>query len=121
MNGKLSFEAGAQIDGHVEGEIVAGEHLLIGESAHVTARIKANSVVVAGMVSGEIIATERIEIRASAKISGNLTAPRMIMHEGAMFEGHCAMKPEEPPAERKPIVRRSEEQIETRAVAQNRA
>ena len=68
---------------------------MIGHGALVTAKIKAASVVVAGTVSGEITATERIEIRPSAKISGNLTAPRIAMHEGAMFEGHCAMKPEE--------------------------
>jgi cytoskeletal protein CcmA (bactofilin family) len=119
INGKLSFEGPAQIDGQVEGEIVAGEHLVIGEGAHVTAKIKASSVVVAGMVSGEIVATERIEICASAKISGNLTAPRMVMHEGAMFEGHCAMKPEELGEERKPLVRRRQEQVEARPVAQS--
>src|SRR5215469_13353359 len=42
INGKLSFEGPVQIDGHIEGEIVAREDVLIGESAQVTARIKAN-------------------------------------------------------------------------------
>jgi cytoskeletal protein CcmA (bactofilin family) len=95
INGKLSFEGPGQIDGQIEGEIVAGDDLVIGQSALVTAKIKAASVVVAGTVSGEITATQRIEIRPSAKISGNLAAPRMVMHEGAVFDGHCAMKPEE--------------------------
>jgi len=118
INGKLSFEGPAQIDGQIEGEIVARDDLVIGQSALVTAKIKAASVVVAGTVSGEITASERIEIRPSAKISGNLAAPTMVMHEGAVFEGHCAMKPEERREERKPTVVRREELMEARAAAQ---
>ena len=89
INGKLSFEAPAQIDGHVEGEIVAGDHLVIGEGAQVTAKIKAGSVVVAGMVSGEIVATERIEMRASAKMTGNLAAPRLVERRSSRLQRSC--------------------------------
>jgi cytoskeletal protein CcmA (bactofilin family) len=118
INGKLSFEGPAQIDGQIEGDIVTGDDLVIGQSALVTAKIKAVSVVVAGTVSGEIAATQRIEIRPSAKISGNLTAPRVVMHEGAVFEGHCAMKPEDRRDGRKPTMVRSEGQVEARAAAE---
>jgi cytoskeletal protein CcmA (bactofilin family) len=118
INGKLSFEGPVQIDGQIEGEIVAGDHLVIGQGALVTAKIKAASVVVAGTISGEVTATQRIEIRPSAKISGNLAAPIVVMHEGAVFEGHCTMKPEERREERKPTIVRREEQMEARAAAQ---
>ena len=40
------------------------------------------------------IASQRIEIRPSAKVIGNLTAPVLVVHEGALFEGHCSMQPE---------------------------
>ena len=67
---------------------------MIGESAVITAQIKAASIIVAGKVSGDITATQRIEIRPSAKVIGNLTAPVLVVHEGALFEGHCSMQPE---------------------------
>jgi cytoskeletal protein CcmA (bactofilin family) len=121
INGQLTFEGPAQIDGQIEGEIVARSSLVIGHGALVKAKIKAASVVVAGTVSGEITATERIEIRPSARISGNLAAPRMAMHEGAIFEGRCAMKPEEGRKERKPTVVGSEEQMESRPAVQKSA
>jgi cytoskeletal protein CcmA (bactofilin family) len=92
ISGKLKFEGPAQIEGQVDGEISAKDSLMIGESAVVTAEIKASSIIVAGKLSGEIIASERIEIRPSARVSGNLTAPKLVVHEGAMFEGHCAMQ-----------------------------
>lgn len=94
INGKLSFETPAHIDGQVDGEISAKDSLTIGESAVVAAQIKADSVVVAGKVSGDIVAIHRIEIRPSAKVLGNITAPTLVINEGALFEGHCAMQPE---------------------------
>jgi len=104
ISGKLSFEGPIRIDGHVDGEISAKDSLTIGESAVVTAQIKAASIIVAGKVSGDIIAAQRIEIRPSAKVLGNLTAPVLVVHEGAMFEGHCSMQPEGARDERKVTV-----------------
>ena len=91
ISGKLSFETPARIDGQVDGEINAKDSLTIGESAVVAAQIKADSVIVAGKVSGDITAVHRIEIRPSAKVLGNITAPTLVINEGALFEGHCAM------------------------------
>ncbi|MGH7948272.1 MAG: bactofilin family protein, partial [Candidatus Binataceae bacterium] len=94
INGKISFDGPARIDGQVDGEINAKENLTIGETAVVTAQIKAASVTVAGKLSGDISASQRIEIRPSARVLGNLAAPVLVIHEGATFEGHCSMQPE---------------------------
>jgi cytoskeletal protein CcmA (bactofilin family) len=94
ISGKLSFEGATRIDGQVDGEIHAKESLTIGESAVVTAQIRAASIIVAGKVSGDLTATSRIEIRPSAKVIGNLNSPTLVVHEGATFEGHCSMSPE---------------------------
>ncbi|HEY2664473.1 MAG TPA: polymer-forming cytoskeletal protein [Candidatus Binataceae bacterium] len=93
ISGKLFFEGPTKIDGQVDGEIASTDALTIGETAVVTAQIKAASVVVAGKISGDIVATDRLEIRPSAKVLGNLTSPVLVVHEGAMFEGHCSMQP----------------------------
>jgi cytoskeletal protein CcmA (bactofilin family) len=94
ISGKLSFDGPTRIDGQVDGEITGKDSLTIGESAVVTAQIRAAAIIVAGKVSGDIIASNRIEIRPSAKVIGNLTAPVLVVHEGALFEGHCSMQPE---------------------------
>lgn len=91
VTGKLNFEGPARIDGEVEGEI-HGKIMTIGESATVTAQITADSVVICGKVKGEICASQRIEIRATAKVQGNVTAPKVMIHEGAIFDGQCAME-----------------------------
>jgi cytoskeletal protein CcmA (bactofilin family) len=91
ISGKISFEGSARIDGEADGEINATDSLTIGESAVVTAHIRAVSVSVAGKVSGEIVATQRIEILPSAKVSGNITAPVLSVQDGALLDGHCSM------------------------------
>jgi cytoskeletal protein CcmA (bactofilin family) len=111
ISGKLLFEGPIRIDGQVDGEITAKESLVIGESAVVTAQIKANAIIVAGKVSGDIVASQRLEIRPSARVIGNLTSPVLIVHEGAMFEGHCSMQPEGTREDRKVAVFPKEERL----------
>jgi cytoskeletal protein CcmA (bactofilin family) len=121
VSGKLSFEGPARIDGQVDGEITAKDSVMIGESAVVTAQIKAASIVVAGKISGDITASQRIEIRPSAKVVGNLTAPVLVVHEGAVFEGHCAMQPESAREDRKLTVYPKEERMVAQAGGQKQA
>lgn len=111
ISGKLNFEGPARIDGQVDGEITAKDSVIVGESAVVTAQIKAAAVIVAGKVSGDITASQRIEIRPSAKVLGNLTSPILVVHEGATFEGHCAMQPEGAREDRKVTVFPKEERV----------
>jgi cytoskeletal protein CcmA (bactofilin family) len=111
ISGKLSLDGPTRIDGQVDGEINAKDSLTIGESAIVTAQIRAAAIVVAGKVSGDISATNRIEIRPSAKVIGNLTAPVLVVHEGATFEGHCSMAPEGARDERKVTMFPKEERL----------
>jgi cytoskeletal protein CcmA (bactofilin family) len=94
VTGKLSCEGAARIDGQVDGEITGKETIVIGETALVTAQIKADSVVVAGKVNGDITATRRLELHPSARVVGNLASPILVIHEGAILEGRCTRQPE---------------------------
>ena len=91
ISGKLHFEGSARVDGSLDGEIDAKD-ITIGENAVATAQIRADSIVVSGKVNGDITATQRIELRPTAKVIGDITAPKLIVHEGAVFEGHCSME-----------------------------
>jgi cytoskeletal protein CcmA (bactofilin family) len=120
VTGKLSFEGPARIDGQVDGEINAKD-IVIGESAVVTAQIAAASIVIAGTVRGEIAASQRIEIRPSAKVSGNITAPKLVVQEGATFDGHCAMQTEGARDHRKAAAHRPGEHTAAQADGQVQA
>ena len=91
VTGKLVFEGPVRIEGHVEGEISAQDHLVIGEGAVVNAQIIGASVIVHGRVTGDVTAKKRLEIRAPGKLFGNITTPSLVIHEGVVFEGQCSM------------------------------
>ena len=91
VEGKLTFEGSVRIDGQVEGEISAQEMVVLGETADVSAQIIANVIVVQGRVTGDLNARKRVELKAPASVAGNISTPSLVIHEGVVFEGHCAM------------------------------
>ena len=91
VTGKLVFEGPARIEGQIDGEITAQDTLTIGESAVVNAQVTGNAIVIHGRVTGDVTARKRLEIRAPGKLVGNISTPSLVIHEGVVFEGHCAM------------------------------
>lgn len=88
VQGRLRFDGPVQIDGEIEGEINSKDTVAIGADAVVSADINAVTIVVAGAISGELTASRRIEIHRSAKVLlGSLTAPEMVIDDGATIEG----------------------------------
>jgi cytoskeletal protein CcmA (bactofilin family) len=88
--GNIVIQNSARIDGKVEGDIVTNGKLSIGESAVVSARIQAPTVVVCGKVSGDISA-QSIEIGPRAKVVGNLTSAILNVEHGAVLDGRCSV------------------------------
>jgi cytoskeletal protein CcmA (bactofilin family) len=91
VEGKLTFEGSVKFDGQVEGEILAQEAVIIGDTAVIAAQINAETIIVKGKVTGDITARKRVELRAPAKLMGNITTPSLVINEGVVFEGHCSM------------------------------
>lgn len=91
VTGQLSFQGPARIDGKVDGEVNCQGTLTIGEEAEVKAKITGQVVVIRGKVEGNVTAKERIELLAPARLIGNISAPRLIMTEGVVFDGDCSM------------------------------
>jgi cytoskeletal protein CcmA (bactofilin family) len=91
VTGQLSFQGSARIDGSVDGEIRCQGTLTIGEGADVKARISGETVVIRGRVEGNVTANAKVELAAPARLYGNLTAPRLFIAEGVIFDGDCSM------------------------------
>jgi cytoskeletal protein CcmA (bactofilin family) len=88
IEGRIVSEENLTIDGHVEGTIEVGNHnLTIGAGAAVKADLSAKSITVSGTVNGSLTATERIDLSASASVFGDISAPRLVMDDGAVVKG----------------------------------
>lgn len=91
MTGELRLHGSARIDGIVDGEVSSRGRLTVGEGAEVRANISGDVVVIHGQVEGDVTAREKIELGAPARLLGNIAAPRLVVGEGAAFDGDCAM------------------------------
>jgi cytoskeletal protein CcmA (bactofilin family) len=89
--GTMTAQGSLQIYGQVEGELSAGEEIFVAEGAHVNARVDARVVVVAGVVEGVVTCGGRLEVLPTGRVSGDVTAPSLVVHEGATIEGDLRM------------------------------
>ena len=93
IKGQVSASEDLMIAGRVEGTIALGGYILtFAPNAQISAEISAKTVLVAGAVKGNIVATEKIEIQANGSVEGDITAPRVVMAEGAQFRGRVDMQ-----------------------------
>ena len=93
MTGSMVFKdpVNLQINGRFDGTLDAKGNLSIGEKAEVKATIKGESVAISGTVNGDVVATARVELTATARVRGKVTSPRVVMQEGAVFNGMIEM------------------------------
>ena len=93
LQGELRFRDTFRIDGKVKGRIVSENTLIVGESASVDAEIDCGVVSIRGTVTGRVKGRERIELLAGSRVQASLASPRLVIEEGAFFQGDCDMNP----------------------------
>jgi hypothetical protein len=77
----------------VEGKVSAEGVLRITRTGVVRANVSAETAHIAGTVVGDVTASEGVEIETGGRLEGDITAPRVLLREGAAFLGQVAMGP----------------------------
>jgi cytoskeletal protein CcmA (bactofilin family) len=89
IKGELRVEEDLTVDGRVEGSIDLGDHnLWVAPHGEVNAVIHARNVIIAGALVGKITATEMVEIRLSGSVEASIKCPRVVIADGAKFNGN---------------------------------
>jgi len=92
IKGDLSGSEDLVVEGHVEGKIeLANNQLTIGANGSVDADIHAKSVIVIGKATGNVSGSERVEVQATGLVNGDVSAPRLVVQEGAVINGSIQM------------------------------
>lgn len=91
IRGNLSGSEPLIIMGTVEGTISLENHLTVETTGKLVADIDVETVTVNGEMEGNIAAQEMVAIRAGARVVGNVSAPRVVIDDGAVFKGSIEM------------------------------
>jgi cytoskeletal protein CcmA (bactofilin family) len=92
LTGETNFQAMLRVDGHLTGRVTSDNGtLIVGSGGQVDADIIVSSATIGGTVNGDIIASEKVELGRTARVIGNIQTPRLMIEDGAIFEGSCTM------------------------------
>ena len=92
FSGHLRFKEALCIQGRFKGTIEASGDLIVDKGAHVEAdHISVASLIVYGTVIGAVRALDRIDLIQGAEVRGDLSAARLRIADGVLFEGQCSM------------------------------
>ncbi|MBX7173646.1 MAG: polymer-forming cytoskeletal protein [Pyrinomonadaceae bacterium] len=92
LTGETNFQAMLRVDGHLTGRVSSESGtLIIGSTGRVDANILVAAAMINGTVNGDIVAAEKVELGRSARVIGNIQTPRIVIEDGAIFEGSCTM------------------------------
>ena len=91
IEGNLSSESDARIDGIVEGNVSVKGKVIIGESGMIVGDITCSICEISGSVKGKLNIGNRLTLKASANFTGDMTTAKLIIEPGANFNGTCKM------------------------------
>lgn len=91
IKGNLNVQNSLRIDGTVVGDVHSTDTVIVGKDGEVQGQVKGKNVLLAGKVQGNIVASDRIYLESKAVIQGDIRATRLVVDEGALFDGKCNM------------------------------
>jgi cytoskeletal protein CcmA (bactofilin family) len=91
FHGELRFRDTFRVDGQLSGKVFSEHTLIVGESGKVDAEVDCGVVSIRGTVTGRVTGRERIELLAGAKVQATLVSPKLVIEEGAFFQGQVDM------------------------------
>lgn len=91
FTGEISFKSMLRIDGRFSGNVISQDGtLIVSTGAQVTeAVIKVAVAKINGTVEGDILASEQLVLGRTANVKGVVTAPALVVEEGAVLNGDC--------------------------------
>jgi cytoskeletal protein CcmA (bactofilin family) len=91
ISGSLNGDEDLTVRGRVEGTLTLTKTLVVEPTGIVKAEVQVRNCVIAGAIVGNVTATESVEITKEGRMVGDISAPRVIIVDGASFRGRIDM------------------------------
>ena len=92
VSGNLEAAGVIRIEGRVQGNVQAGDQVLLSEGGIIEGNVATREAVIGGTVHGSISGSERVELQAGAAVEGDIATPRLLIQEGGRVNGTVRME-----------------------------
>ncbi len=89
IEGKIEGSGNVRVAGRFKGHVTVNGELTIDPGASIEGEVTADIVLVAGEVLGRIIAKNRVELRESGRLMGDLKAGSLTVAAGSKMRGQA--------------------------------
>ena len=107
ITGEITCHEDITIHGKVNGQITMTQgNIVVAPTGTTEANLHGIRITVHGKVKGDIVASERLELTDTAVVTGMISAPSLVVRDGATFDGvidMAAKKAATPEAPKLPI------------------
>jgi cytoskeletal protein CcmA (bactofilin family) len=94
IEGKITTEGSVRIDGRLVGDLISKSNVTIGGTGSVEGNVTGSSISLAGKINGTVLASDKLTLEAKSFLRGDIRAQKLVVDEGAVFNGNCSMTPE---------------------------
>lgn len=91
FEGTLKTSTDIRVDGTFTGTLTTEGRLVVGETGNTTGQFAATEAIIAGTVNGLLLARSLLTLKGTARVEGEIFAEKLIVEEGAHFNGKCLM------------------------------
>jgi cytoskeletal protein CcmA (bactofilin family) len=91
IKGDVKAAHDLRVDGLIEGTIQASAKLVIGKTGRIQGDIICSSADIEGKVNGRLEVKDLLILKATAIIDGDIIAGKLVVEQGAKFNGRCSM------------------------------
>lgn len=94
FEGTFVVHSTIRIDGKIKGKITTSESLVVGKEGEIDGEVKVRNAIIGGKVKGKLNASGKVVLEAKSQFNGELKTAKLVIDEGAIFEGSCSMREE---------------------------
>jgi cytoskeletal protein CcmA (bactofilin family) len=105
FQGTFKVNSTLRIDGTIKGNITISDSLVVGKDGVIDGEVAVRNAIIGGTLKGKLSATGKVVLEAKSVFQGELSTAKLVIDEGATFEGRCSMSETSGDDKKKPFSR----------------
>jgi cytoskeletal protein CcmA (bactofilin family) len=91
IEGHVTVQNSLRIDGRILGQVQVSDSLIVGKDGEIDGEVRVKNAIIGGRVKNRILATGKVVLESHAIVHGEVKTTKLVIDEGAVFDGNCAM------------------------------